>query len=253
MAAAPTWGNPPSRQGDPMPDLIHPVTGLRALGMGKRGPIWPILGGSEDNPPADPPVDDAPAGETPASGKGFPQGVPVADMTAEEQAAYFKHYARKHEGAVKAYNGVTPKQVAEMADRIKALETEKLTDSEKAVETAKAEAAEAARAAAEADWKPRLLTSELKAVAGTILDKEQLASFMEIAAVEKFAKDDGTIDEDKVMGHLTAIYGQPRQFGAGLPQHLNWGQHGTPPPAPSGVAMGKAEAAKRFGTNKTNL
>lgn len=27
---------------------IHPVTGLTALGIGKRGPIWPVLGASED-------------------------------------------------------------------------------------------------------------------------------------------------------------------------------------------------------------
>lgn len=28
---------------------IHPITGLRAIGIGKRGPIWPVLGGSEDD------------------------------------------------------------------------------------------------------------------------------------------------------------------------------------------------------------
>ena len=28
---------------------IHPVTGLRAIGLTKRGPIWPVLGGSEDH------------------------------------------------------------------------------------------------------------------------------------------------------------------------------------------------------------
>lgn len=27
---------------------FHPVTGLQAIGIGKRGPIWPIMGGSED-------------------------------------------------------------------------------------------------------------------------------------------------------------------------------------------------------------
>lgn len=27
---------------------IHPRTGLRALDVGRRGPIWPIMGGSED-------------------------------------------------------------------------------------------------------------------------------------------------------------------------------------------------------------
>ncbi|GAA2772832.1 hypothetical protein [Saccharopolyspora taberi] len=30
---------------------IHPVTGLRALGFTRRGPIWPVLGGSTDNDP----------------------------------------------------------------------------------------------------------------------------------------------------------------------------------------------------------
>jgi HK97 family phage major capsid protein len=28
---------------------VHPVTGLQALGIGKRGPIWPVLGGSGSN------------------------------------------------------------------------------------------------------------------------------------------------------------------------------------------------------------
>lgn len=27
---------------------FHPFTGLMALGMGRRGPIWPVLGGAED-------------------------------------------------------------------------------------------------------------------------------------------------------------------------------------------------------------
>lgn len=36
---------------------IHPITGLRAIGFTSRGPIWPVLGGSEDAgtpPPEDP-------------------------------------------------------------------------------------------------------------------------------------------------------------------------------------------------------
>ncbi|WP_431941673.1 hypothetical protein [Nocardia grenadensis] len=36
----------------PLP--FHPVTGVQALGFGKRGPIWPVIGGSEDAPPVDP-------------------------------------------------------------------------------------------------------------------------------------------------------------------------------------------------------
>lgn len=30
---------------------VHPVTGLRAIGIGKRGPIWPVLGGAPDDEP----------------------------------------------------------------------------------------------------------------------------------------------------------------------------------------------------------
>lgn len=50
------------------PTLRHPRTGepLRAIGVGKRGPIWPAIGASDDPPPADPPQDppaDPPADE----------------------------------------------------------------------------------------------------------------------------------------------------------------------------------------------
>lgn len=45
----------------------HPRTGLRALGWSRRGPIWPIRGGSVDTPPGDPanpdPKADPPKGD----------------------------------------------------------------------------------------------------------------------------------------------------------------------------------------------
>lgn len=35
---------------DVSPDLpVHPATGLRAIGIGRRGPIWPVLGGAPDD------------------------------------------------------------------------------------------------------------------------------------------------------------------------------------------------------------
>jgi hypothetical protein len=37
---------------------IHPYTGLRAIGIGKRGPIWPVMGGAEDGD-ADQDADDS--------------------------------------------------------------------------------------------------------------------------------------------------------------------------------------------------
>lgn len=49
------------------PRLRHPLTGrpLQAVGIGKRGPIWPVLGASDDPPADDPPGDDPPADPAP--------------------------------------------------------------------------------------------------------------------------------------------------------------------------------------------
>lgn len=237
-------------------DLIHPTNGLRALGMGKRGPIWPILGGSgESDPPQDPPQD--PPVEPPAPpadpGKGFPTGVPVADMTAEEQAAYWKDKARKHEGRANAY-GLTPKQVGELQSRLTELEQAQLTETERAVEAAKQEAAENGRQAAVGEWQPKYREARMEAIAGRFLDEEQLTSFMAIVDTTKFIDETtGDIDRDAVMGHLTALYGQPKQreFGNGLPQHANWGQYGAPRAGATGVEQAQAQLARRHGIKNT--
>lgn len=227
----------------------HPVTGLRALGMSKRGPIWPVLGGSEDASDTSP-VDTG--SESPAP-QGFPTETPLAEMTDAQQAAYWKHHARKHEGTVKAYGGRTPQQIADLETQLNALQTERMSAEEKAVADAVSQAREATRVEVEQEWQGKYRTARLEAVAGQILtDKDQLASFMNIVDTSKFVGEDGDIDTEAVIGHLTAIYGKPREFGASLPQHVNWGQHGSKPPAPSGAALGKAEAEKRFGKKPTS-
>lgn len=233
-----------------MPHLpTHPVTGLRALGMSKRGPIWPVLGGSEDAPTDVPPTD---TGSEAAAPHGFPADTPLAEMTQEQQTAYWKHHARKHESAVKAFGGRTPQQIADLETQLNALQTERMSAEEKAIAEAVSQAQAATRAEVEQEWQSKYRTARLEAVAGQILtDKEQLSSFMNIVDTSKFVGNDGDIDTEAVMGHLTAIYGKPREFGANLPQHVNWGQHGSKPPAPSGAALGLAEAEKRFGKKST--
>lgn len=224
---------------------VHPSTGLRALGMSKRGPIWPVLGGSEDAPPA-PPAPDA-GGEATAP-HGFPVETPVAEMTQEQQTAYWKHHARKHEGAVKAYGGKTPQQIADLENQLATLQTERMSAEEKAIADAVSKAQESTRAEVEQEWQSKYHTARLEAVAGTVLtDKDQLKSFMSIVDTSKFVGEDGDIDTEAVMGHLTAIYGQPREFGSALPQHRNWGQHSTRPPGSSGIEQAHAELAKRHG------
>lgn len=244
-----------------MSHLIHPVTGLRALGMGKRGPIWPVLGGSDAEPPATPgpgSADGAPPEPVehpePLPAKGFPAGVPVADMSPEEQAAYWKDKARKHENRANAY-GLTPKQVTELQARVTEMEQAQLSETERAVEAAKQEAADAGRKSAVDEWQPKYREARMEAIAGKFLDEEQLSSFMAIVDTTKFIDaDSGDIDRDAVMGHLTALYGQPKQreFGGALPQHTNWGQYGAQRPAASGIEQANAQLARRHGVKNSN-
>jgi len=231
---------------------IHPVTGLRALGFSKRGPIWPVIGGNGEG--GDPPTGQEPNGGEPqqqqnstgSSDKGFPENTPIAEMTTEQQLAYFKHHDRRKADQLKAFDGLTPDDAKQLKDRNAELEREKLSADERTIADARDQAATEARTAAEteatAKWGDKLLT----AVAGVCLTEEQQKSFLAIASADKFIKD-GEFDVDALIGHMTSLYGtKERQFGGGLPQHQNWGLGGGQPPN-NGAQLGLAEAEKRFG------
>ncbi len=179
----------------------------------------------------------------PATDRGFPEGVPIAEMTDAQRANYWQHYARKHENTVKEFKGLTPQQAAEMQTQLEALQAEKLTADEKALKSAREEAAAAARA----EFEPKLQAAEVKSIAAEIIKGDQLATFMSIANPSAFVGESGAIDESKVMGALTAMFGQPTQQ-APLPRWQNAGQYAPPPPPAKPGEGGRAEAARRFGT-----
>ncbi|KMV23343.1 hypothetical protein ACT16_06640 [Mycobacterium heckeshornense] len=193
-------------------------------------------------------------GSSEGSDKGFPENTPVAEMTDQQKAAYFKYQNRKAEAKLAAFKGVTPEQLQQMQTELEQLRSEKLTADEKALQEATKKAAEEARAAAIAELRPKLLRSQLKSVASQILAGEQLDAWLDAVDASKFTGDDGDIDEEKVMGRLTAIFGTRQQITAdNQKQRRWWGQHsivGGSPPAKPGDA-GRAEAAKRFGTKTT--
>ncbi len=179
--------------------------------------------------------------------EGFPENTPVAQMTDAERANYFQFQNRQTDNKLSAFKGVTPQQVEEMQAELEGLRNEKLSASDKALKEAANTAAVAAKAEAEAAWRPKYQAAQLKSAAGTVIkDSEQLDAFLAFADPAKFVGDDGEIDTEKVMGHLTALYGQQQQAG-GQQQRPAWGQHsgGTPPVKPG--EAGKAEASKRFG------
>lgn len=215
------------------------------------------------------PITDATQDTTATPDKGFPDGVPVAEMTDAQRAAYYKHQNRHTDRLRKtlsAFDGVTPDDVAAMRKELEALRAGKAPEAEQSatddgeqadaeadtstpatLEQAVEQAVEQARAEAEAELIPLIQSAQLKAAAAQVLrDSDQLSAFLAVANPEAFTSDeDGcTIDEDKVMGHLTALFASAGQQPQ---QYRSWGQYsgGTPPARPG--EAGKAEAAKRFG------
>lgn len=194
--------------------------------------------------PAAPATPAAPV--APESDRGFPEGTPIAAMTPDQQVAYWKHYARQHENTVKAFDGLTPQQVAEMKTRLETLETEKLSADEKALKAARAEASTAAAEAAKAEFLPKLQAAEVKSIAAEIIKGDQLKTFLSVINPAAFVGDNGEIDESKVMGALTGMFGAPQQ--APQQRWQNAGQFAPPPPPGRPGESGRAEAARRFGT-----
>lgn len=180
-----------------------------------------------------------------ATDRGFPEGVPIAEMNDAQRADYWQHYARKHEGTVKAYDGLTPQQVADLKSKVDALEADKLTADEKALKLAREEGSTAAATAAKAEYLPKLQAAEVKSIASSIISGDQLTSFMSIINTASFAGEDGAIDESKVMGALTGMFGAPQKAPAQRWQ--NAGQYSPPPPPGRPGEGGRAEAARRFG------
>lgn len=138
------------------PTLTHPRTGepLRAVGMSRRGPIWPVLGGDgtdgggqqggqgggqsgagEGGQNAGGQAGSGAAGGQgagqqggPAAGgqggtgsdtdadRGYPANTTVADMTVAQQAAYWKYHSRKHEGALRGLGLTAGNETTELQE-----------------------------------------------------------------------------------------------------------------------------------------
>ena len=220
------------------PRLRHPLTGepLVAVGLRKRdgSPIWPIMGGDPTNddpkdPPADPPNDP----KDPPKDLGFPANTPWQDMEPAEQAAYWRHQAKKHEDRTKEWTklGKTPDEVRKTLDDAK-------PDSQKALEAAREEGRAEARAAANA------------AIVNTVVEtlipegkKPEDFPILEALDLTKFTKDDGTVDTAKVRSVVQSALGTSASEPPGDTGQGKRGKNGKQ----SARDAGAAEAERRFG------
>lgn len=230
----------------------HPITGLKALGIGKRGPIWPVMGGSQPQgdpagagniqPPANPPAPPPPSGNNDPddSDKGFPAQTPWREMNPEQQVNYWKYHDRQKSNTLSAYDGITPEQAKEFKRVADEQRRGELQPSERALEDARTQAAATARTESDQRWAAEMT----EVVVGQFVeDPQQRASVLAGLNPSSFLSD-GKFDRDKLVGHMTGLAtafggapagGQPRQ----------WGQGGDRPPPPSAVDEGLAEARRR--------
>lgn len=190
-------------------------------------------------PPVTPPA--APAAPSGSEDKGFPENTPIAEMSVEQQAAYWKHQARKHETTAKGranYDDV----VAENA-RLRAATQ---TDAEKAIEQARKEATDAATATVRSQFAGQLVAAKLEAALAGRIPADKIAAQVAFLDPSKFLTDTGEVDTDKVTQYAAGVSSAGTQW----PDMGNGNRGGHAPS--KGVAAGaELFAASRGKPNPT--
>jgi hypothetical protein len=174
------------------------------------------------------------------SDKGFPEQTPVAEMTAEQQAAYWKYQSRRHEATAKSradYDELKGK--AEEADRLR---QERETENEKAVR----EAREAGEAEAAKKLAPMLVQQAFRAEAKGVLTDDQRDALLEDLDLTKYLTDTGEVDTDKV-NKKVAAFAPADGGGNGSGKPGTGGQGRRKETKTSAREAGRAEAQRRFG------
>lgn len=136
-------------------------------------------------------------------GLGFPKDTPLVEMSVEQQLAYWKHHARKHEGTANA-RADYDQQKADAEKWRQAQEDNKKPD-QKLLDDAVRDAAEKARNEERTKSAPRLVKAEFKAIAAGAVPKELLDAFLEDVNHSVYLKPDGEVDSDKVKTRVEAL------------------------------------------------
>ncbi len=221
------------------PTKRHPLTGkpLQALGLTSNGRvIWPVMGGSQPTgepqpnptpgPPPGPPQPGpnpnphpaaipmppvpTPAGlpaTPPAMGNGehgYPENTPVNHMTADQQAAYWRHYARRNEDRLKQMGDYA--QLKEQAEAYQKYLQESATEQQRAV----AEAEQRGRKAAAAEYGGQMVEAYVRAAATGRMTEEQVNTLLQGLDRTRFVNPaTGQVDAQMVQGYVSMLAPAP--------------------------------------------
>lgn len=104
---------------------VHPVTGLRALGIGKRGPIWPVLGGSGEGSEGG--NDGGTGGTETGAGEGGTEGGQKSETDWKAMARHWEKQSKANAAAATELQQLKDAQKSEAekaADKLKNAEAE---------------------------------------------------------------------------------------------------------------------------------
>lgn len=154
--------------------------------------------------------------------RGFPASTPVADMTAEQQAAYWKFHARKHEDRVRELGDLS--DLREKARKWDEHAAASASEQDKAVQAAVAAATASQTAAHRAELAEFALRGALGA---TQLTDEQRAAVLKPLDFAKFVGADGRPDENAIAAFVATVGGAAAAPGGGHGGHRPPGKGGS--------------------------
>lgn len=221
----------------------HPRTGLRAVGWSRRGPVWPILGGAEDDSDDGQEDDDSDDGDEDDGAENEEEDESKIDWKvragdAAKDVERWKTLSRKHEKRAKD----NAKAVRELAD----LKRKGMSTDEQAVSTAREEA----RAEERTRLGGRLVEAEIRGRIGERLEEEQIDSLVDGVNAARFLDDDGDVDTEAVREWVDKI--APKTKGGknrtenGAKGGAGMGQGRGDRKSVTGVAAGRARYAERI-------
>lgn len=167
--------------------------------------------------------------------KGYPEGVPIADMAEGEQLAYWKQQARRHESAAKA--APKPNELRELRaakQKLDKVVADQMSEQEKAVAAARDEGRQAALTEANESAATAIFTSTLHAKGVPADDVQDVLRPISMAAFVT----DGRVDVAAIHAYADRVAGKPSN--AGLPD-LGQGKRGG-----GGALRSGEDIAKQF-------
>lgn len=141
-------------------------------------------------------------GDSKSDDLGYPADTPLAEMEPEQQAAYWRSMARKHEQRAK--------QAADY-DQVKAERDELKQATQTDVERQITEATAKVRAETAQQFSERLAAAEFRAALAGRVNRDAATAIIEGINLTKFLASDGEVDTDMVSEHVKALLGVRQQ------------------------------------------